>query len=270
MKTSQGNGMVMSLALFYHQGTLTLLAAFENGFASVHRLERDGQWTTTYRSQAHAQPILSLDVHPNREYFLTSAADAVVAKHPIPTSQQEVTVFNPDDRVVEIDDSDSQQPSLLSASLGQSSAQGIRRAASGTFKAWEHPLKVVNTKHSGQQSLRIRSDGRIFATAGWDSRIRVYASKTMKELAVLQWHKVGCYAIAFADLLASEPASEPVGKDKQSPDTQAGVSTAESNQVAAVLKQPASVKDRRIQQAKTAHWIAAGAKDGKISLWDIY
>ncbi|KAK3065659.1 Astra associated protein 1 Asa1, partial [Teratosphaeriaceae sp. CCFEE 6253] len=43
--------------------------------------------------------------------------------------------------------------------------------------------KIVHTKHAGQQSLVVRADGRIFATAGWDGRIRVYSAKTMKELA---------------------------------------------------------------------------------------
>lgn len=223
--------MAMSLALFHHRGSLTLLAAFENGFASVHRLDRDNQWTMTYRSQAHSQPILSLDVPPSLEYFLTSAADAIVAKHPIPTALQEVS------------------------------------APSTPTKPWEHPLKTVNTKHSGQQSLRVRSDGKIFATAGWDSNARVYSSKTMKELAVLQWHKVGCYAIAIADVVAPDSASQP-GATSQSPSNSAEQTSSKSSSV--IVKQSMSVKDRRLQQAKTAHWIAAGAKDGKVSLWDIY
>ena len=31
-----------------------------------------------------------------------------------------------------------------------------------------------------------------------------------------------------------------------------------------------SVKERRIKMAKETHWLAAGSKDGRISLWDIY
>merc|ERR1711939_357892 len=60
--------------------------------------------------------------------------------------------------------------------------------------------KSIDTKHAGQQGLSIRSDGRIFATAGWDARVRVYSAKTLKELAVLKWHKEGCYSTAFADV----------------------------------------------------------------------
>jgi WD40 repeat protein len=176
----KGNGMAMSLALINRDG-LTLLAAFENGYASVHRLQ-DGQWITTYRSQAHTQPVLSLAVHD--EWFLTSSADAIIAKHP----------------------------------LSEATAP-----------------QTVNTRHAGQQSVAIRSDGRIFATAGWDSHVRVYSCKTLKELAVLQWHKVGCYAVALATV-------DTTGQHE----------------------------DSRTAKARTTHWIAAGAKDGKISLWDIY
>ena len=61
-------------------------------------------------------------------------------------------------------------------------------------------MKTIQTKHAGQQSLSVRSDAKIFATAGWDGRARVYSTKSMKELAVLKWHKEGCYALAFAEI----------------------------------------------------------------------
>lgn len=31
-----------------------------------------------------------------------------------------------------------------------------------------------------------------------------------------------------------------------------------------------TVKQERLWKAKTAHWLAVGSKDAKISLWDIY
>lgn len=147
--------------------------------------------------------MLSLSVSPFPEtspYFLTSSADAVIAKHPIPLPAS--TASAPD------------------------------------------PVKVVNTKHSGQQSISVRSDGKIFATAGWDTRIRVYSTKTMKELAVLKWHREGCYAVAFGQVLEQE-ASEADG----------------------VM---ITAKERRREKAKTMHWVAGGAKDGKVSLWEVY
>lgn len=123
------------------------------------------------------------------------------------------------------------------------------------------PLKVVQTKHSGQQGLRVRSDGKILATAGWDSRVRVYSTKTLKELAVLKWHKEGCYAVAFAEI---DPALSPASEDGQSPAT--GDELVMAQKTVAVK----TVQQERKEKAQMTHWLAAGSKDGKVSLWDIY
>lgn len=283
IKPGQKNGMAMSLALFHHVGRLTLVAAFENGFVSVHRLDSDGSWTMTYRAQAHTQPVLSIDVHPNREFFFTSSADALIAKHPVPIAQQEVDVdFEPNQRVTEIVEPQQTEPgpSLLSAALKAASSS---QTSSGRkkLKEWEHPLKVINTKHSGQQNLKVRSDGKLFATAGWDSKVRVYSVKTMKELAVLSWHKVGAYAVCFSAIEDpnASPSSQTTPSEQQSAENNAPEASGEtiSNKYTelqgtrnSTVGAGMSVKDRRLQLAKTAHWIAAGAKDGKVSLWDIY
>ncbi|KAK0274529.1 Astra associated protein 1 Asa1 [Friedmanniomyces endolithicus] len=115
--------------------------------------------------------------------------------------------------------------------------------------------KAVRTKHAGQQSLAVRPDGRIFATAGWDGRVRVYSAKTMKELAVLKWHKEGVYAVAFA-----------TGQDDDDDDDAA----ADSGDGMAVGKREMTVSEQRVRKTKETHWLAAGSKDGKVSLWDVY
>lgn len=123
------------------------------------------------------------------------------------------------------------------------------------------PLKVVQTKHSGQQSLRVRSDGKILATAGWDSRVRVYSAKTLNELAVLKWHKEGCYAVAFAEI---DPPLSPPSDGGQLLTTENELVT--SQKTSAVK----TVQQERNEKAQSTHWLAAGSKDGKVSLWDIY
>ena len=115
------------------------------------------------------------------------------------------------------------------------------------------PLKSINTKHAGQQNLTMRDDGKIFATAGWDSRIRVYSSKSMDELAVLKWHKEGCYSVAFAST-STDSSTSPVKGDEG----QVTISALEK------------IKQTRATKSQQTHWLAAGGKDGKISLWDIY
>lgn len=77
----------------------------------------------------------------------------------------------------------------------------------------------------------------------------------MKELAVLKWHKVGCYETAFA---AIEQAAD---RDDAENNAQA------VNEPSSVVS---TVQQRRDQRVQGTHWLAAGAKDGKVSLWDIY
>ncbi|TKA65042.1 hypothetical protein B0A55_09116 [Friedmanniomyces simplex] len=134
-----------------------------------------------------------------------------------------------------------------------SSADDIlaRHPLSPSSKGTAEP-KTVRTKHAGQQSLVVRPDGRIFATAGWDGRVRVYSPRTMKELAVLKWHKEGCYAVAFAAARDEDPEAE------------------EAVDGVAVGKRELTVSEQRVRKTKEGHWLAAGSKDGKVSLWDVY
>lgn len=241
-------GMVMAVNLFTSSsGDVYVASAYEDGHVMVfiHRspltpasFDMDNvasnpwKWDKLYASRPHSQPVLSLDVSPARDYFITSSADALLVKHPIP---------------------------------GPSPAGRIPTAN----YMEDSPLKSVNTRHSGQQGLRMRSDGKIFATAGWDSRVRVYSGKTMKELAVLKWHKEGCYTVAFAD---PDPSSQPAAPAQSQESTTLNetnepgakqVTGDQSLSLAAIHNQ----RNRKVQQT---HWLAAGSKDGKISLWDIY
>jgi WD40 repeat protein len=141
---------------------------------------------------------------------------------------------------------------ILSLDIAKSLQRYYTSAADATIAshsltdlAASQPIKTNETKHSGQQSLHVRSDEKIFATAGWDGCVRVYSTKTMRELAVLKWHKQGCYALAFADLSSHQ------------------TETAESQTLQ-------TVGQRRETKAQITHWVAAGSKDGKVSLWDIY
>ncbi|RAH53584.1 WD repeat protein [Aspergillus piperis CBS 112811] len=230
--TDVQTGMVMAANLVISpSGELYVASAYEDGRVMVHGCrgslqEKDlaqgaktpWKWEKLYICRAHSQPVLSLHVSPAGNYFFSSSADAVLAKHPIPT-------------------------------LG-----------SPGHAPEESPIKSINTKHAGQQGVRIRSDGKIFATAGWDSRVRVYSCKTMKELAVLKWHKDGCYTVAFADVDVFDVREKKADEEKQP----TLVSKAETE------FSLATVHRQRYEKAQNTHWLAAGSKDGKISLWDIY
>ncbi|KAI1123429.1 WD repeat-containing protein [Nemania abortiva] len=297
---AEKKGMVMALSLFWRDDSLFLLAGYENGLAVVARRRHGGAWDILYKYQAHSQPILSLESAPDKQYFLTSGADAVLAKHPIPNANPTTPPVpvskrteQPETRSIDMGPEEVRRhptgagatasvPSAGLASMSSSNTETTPRSLPKKLTNVEaSPLKIIDTKHSGQQGLQIRSDGRIFATAGWDSKIRVYSAKTMTELAVLKWHDVGCYAAAFS--MINDSQKDVVDDSKVSPrkgalqgqtDPLGESNTAKSKRTAAVATVSRlgdlSVKDKRIKMAKNAHWLAAGSKDGKISLWDIY
>lgn len=283
VRLGQENGMAMALALVWLNDVLTLIAGYENGLAVVAQLNPggDGSWAATYRNKSHSQPILSLDVAPNREYFLTTGADAIIAKHPLlpqappiadmvrdapETTSPEVgskDMPSEERQDGEADTGKKQPSSALSTLLG-SQKSATRPVPLKKAEIKTQPAKVIDTKHSGQQGLRIRSDGRVFATAGWDSKTRVYSTKSMREVAVLKWHAVGCFSVAFADITLHESRHDVDTQTKSADEDAASTATV----VPRLLKM--TVKERRVKQAADAHWLATGSKDGKVSLWDVF
>ncbi|KAL8738166.1 MAG: hypothetical protein Q9181_001024 [Wetmoreana brouardii] len=217
--------MLMALNIQAESTRLQVIAGYESGHTMVFVQSDPGaQFQRLYSAQPHTQPVLSMAILPSRDCYLTSSADAVIAKHPLPAVQ-------------------------------------------GVWKTELKPFKVVQTKHSGQQGLQVRSDGKIFATAGWDARVRVYSAKTMKELAVLKWHKVGCYATAFAEM---EPPSS-VKIEENVPFKEEDDAESQNNEILArPMSSVSTIQQRREAKAQSTHWLAAGSKDGKVSLWDIY
>ena len=55
----------------------------------------------------------------------------------------------------------------------------------------------IPLKKPGVAALALRQDGRIFAAAGWDGRVRLHRGDTRKLLAVLQYHKSGVQDVCF-------------------------------------------------------------------------
>ena len=106
----------------------------------------------------------------------------------------------------------------------------------------------------------------------------MYSGKTMKEVAVLKWGSgVGCYATAFAEVgPRCGKVAEEVGRVEEGDDEGAVVeaSTSSSEIAPPPMSQSSgvisSVQQRRDEKAQSTHWLALGAKDGKVSLWDIY
>lgn len=278
--------MVMAVALFNQANSLTLVAGYENGLAIVaHRDPIKNDWIPLYQATCHSQPILSLSISPALDFFLTSSADAVIAKHPLPpvVSQDTTSTHVTATQVSESEESNrpvndkAVGKSLLGAALAKAK-QSQQKPPHKPQEAQTQPLKTVNTKHAGQQSIQIRSDGLVFATAGWDSKVRVYSTKTLKEVAVLKWHQVGCYAVAFADIAPKTSAPSINDQNPKATASTTGTEPTGSDSLGHMDKSltvvpklvELTVRDKRLRQATTAHWLAAGSKDGKVSLWDVF
>jgi WD40 repeat protein len=155
-----------------------------------------------------------------------------------------------------------------------SSADAVIAMASLQTASERQPLKTNETKHSGQQGLTVRSDGKIFATAGWDGRMRVYSAKSLKEAAVLKWHKEGCYTVAFAHIgVAGASIQTSAGACDFGPSTENKIADRPGRRSVVSTfgsQRNTTVRQRREDQARETHWLAAGSKDGKVSLWDIF
>jgi ASTRA-associated protein 1 len=217
-------GMVMALDLLQHPetGSLTVISGYEDGRTMVHR----------------HRPRAPLDETWKWETILISR----------PHSQPVLSL-----------DTTPSKAFYFTSSADAVIAKFAVHTTSFDGDVDMKAAKINNTKHAGQQDLTVRRDGKIFATAGWDARVRVYSTKTLKELAVLKWHQGGCYSVAFADLLDGTELPSESGKEQ--------ALVASSASTGSALE---AIRHQRNLKAQMTHWLAAGGKDGKISLWDIY
>lgn len=218
-------GMLMAIGLYHDsrkddREVLTVVGGYESGHAAVFQQNASGHWTCLYIHKAHSQPVLSLAILP-----CTSLESQRKDRGSFFTSSADAVI--------------SRHPLPSPGNPKPDSAEAT----------------VVQTKHAGQQSLTLRSDNLVFATAGWDGRVRVYSAKTMKELAVLKWHKEGCYAVAFADIEAGDAN---------------GDVSADGDSSGLLVRRELTVAEKRVEKTKMTHWLAAGSKDGKVSLWEVY
>ena len=100
--------------------------------------------------------------------------------------------------------------------------------------------------------------------------MRIYSTKTLTELAVLKWHRVGVYAVDFADIsVRAAPKDMFMRREGEEMDaiTTKGAGVEDVDRVEDFMKR---LERQREEKVREKHWIVAGGKDGKVSLWEIY
>jgi len=89
---------------------------------------------------------------------------------------------------------------------------GVSGSADAVLRTWRinEQQCIVSTedieiRNTGVGCVKIRDDGKLFASGGWDSRLRLFSVKTLRPLAVLCQHTgtVQCLAFAADNTLAA-------------------------------------------------------------------
>ncbi|KAK3844806.1 MAG: WD40-repeat-containing domain protein [Linnemannia gamsii] len=183
----------------------------------------------------------------------------------------------------------------------------VKYDLSSAFQGTPEVLKVA-LKANGMADGKIRDDQKVIALAGWDGRIRLFSSKTLKPLAVLKYHREGLYCLGFADIREQQQQQEerveapsllptsPDDDDNATPNTNStadaiakeanddymrvgtnGCDDDVSSDESGGDSDSESESDSELEDAladrqrwSNRHWIAVGGKEQRISLWDIY
>lgn len=94
---------------------------------------------------------------------------------------------------------------LMAMSYSSSCNKGLSASVNDELVAWAilpdlklQTLSKVQTTNAGFNSILIRPDDKIFATAGWDYNVRIFSLKKFKPLAVLSYHRGSMMSLAFS------------------------------------------------------------------------
>ena len=100
--------------------------------------------------------------------------------------------------------------------------------------------QTTTMQRPGHACVAVRSDARTMAVGGWDGGVRVFSLPAMDLLATLAYHKDGVNGVAYI--------------------RRGNVHT---------LALPADDSSDEEGPALPRHLLAAGSKDGRVSLWDV-
>eukprot|EP01119_Soliformovum_irregulare_P021506 TRINITY_DN7173_c0_g1_i1.p1 TRINITY_DN7173_c0_g1~~TRINITY_DN7173_c0_g1_i1.p1 ORF type:complete len:164 (-),score=38.26 TRINITY_DN7173_c0_g1_i1:52-543(-) len=125
----------------------------------------------------------------------------------------EIFIWSIEDRKIVMSGKLHSEPAL-SLDLNNDRSMGISSSAGNKIVVFEidwslnaiRVVKELEVNKGGISEVRYRHDNKIFASAGWDHRVRIYHSTKLTPLAILKWHTATLNAIDFCrdtNLLAS-------------------------------------------------------------------
>lgn len=222
LDSSTTTGMCMCLDLFSHptdSNHIFACAGFENGTLYWWDLRNPSQHISNY--QAHTEPILSMD-----GAFIGDGLRTPLLRRVITGSA---------DRFIRITDWDMM-------SLGHEGESPHRTST------------TLELQHPGISDVQVRRpDTRIFATAGWDHRVRIWDFKQKKPLAILKTHSQSVCCMDFTHNATSS-----------------NFTNTQSSTVPSEETEEDDYDELAHSMDAYQYLLASGSKDRRIALWSIY
>ncbi|KAL4252581.1 WD40-repeat-containing domain superfamily protein [Abortiporus biennis] len=105
---------------------------------------------------------------------------------------------------------------------------------------------VYRIKNPGNGAIAIRDDGRVCAIGGWDGKVRLYSTKSLKPLGSLDYHKKNAQSVAFARSFDGTLAAS---------DSQDGNNSDDE-----------MTEDEKEERSR---WLAVGSMDNRVTIWPL-
>lgn len=161
-----------------------LLAGLEDGSVALWDVRMpDGAYEST---KPHDEPVLCLAARPSAGLALSGAAD------------RRLCALSVRARAAGADAAAAPATDARGTGAGTGRAGGAGTAIS-VAHAFELPVTNDAFDTGGINDLAVRADGRLFASAGWDRRVRLFElGKKWRPLAVLRHHTGAVNAVDFS------------------------------------------------------------------------